>query len=358
MSSLFRESDFPVKFPEIKADLRPKTPYQAAMDFALKRYGYNFYLDENRDQIIDKTDDCYLIKLSAKIYSPIKDDKTGKKKLIIISLKNFLEVLVTKDLIRKEYRVKGPHYKRVQKMIISKINEIMDKRYESFFFREESIKKRFANLIFVQSQFNPIKNICTNIFENKVIDSKIYSKKMSMLNLLIVSNYLKKRGGALYPTEKAYKFLEKSSSPAEFSEFVIGDLVLNYQKELDKRYIFAYKPYLKLSSMYYEEADLFSFIPDDIFEDYFKVEKPEILTKLRDELVANYVKRYGRLSVYREDNLFNFIDDLIRVRIFEREPENYRLVHGEEEIFRKMKLINPIKGVEEIEVETVLRDFT
>jgi len=318
-----------VKFPSSNIGRKYVRITEVAMSFVLNRYGFNFFLDPEFGRPMEVRTKHYKVPISAYVDLLIEDDLSNDKRLITFVLRNFLDVDVMYDYNKKRYIAKGPTYYTVRRLMQEKIIKWIDSQYERLFFQIDIAKERIAQAIFIQVQFNPIKNMCRDLIDKFYIDPSDYEKKEKQLDLLRVAGYITKTNGKFLPTAKVSKLIEKVKDFEDFANYVIGDLVLNYSSELDKRKMYSYKPYIKLTTLYYEEADLFRRVP----KEYQKDDK--ILYKLKQKLIENYIERYGNISRYKEYNLNNFIDDLVDRHIFEEKDRVF--IRGSEDILNEME---------------------
>lgn len=331
-------------YPNIKEDFRPKDPLEAAARFVFDRYGYDFYFDFEDPKMIQPIGERkYKIRVSVKRPILVKNYKTGEIKRFLLRIRNVLELDVY-ERGYKEYTVRGPGFPSVKSLIRRTIHEKIDKLYERLFLELESLKEKIAKPIFIQYQFNSIKNILQIVYQERQISPLQYQKKRNVLSLLQKAGYLNRDNGYLVATEKTNTLIDRFPRSRDFANYVMGDLILNYQEELDKRRFYIYKPYLKITVLYYKKAHLYSFNRKDLSEE-------EILRELKDSLISEYIYEYNvPKSIYKYYNLSTCIEHLVEYEILKEDEDNENLLFGYKNILKELIEHNPLGGVEDIRI--------
>ncbi|ADB58800.1 hypothetical protein [Archaeoglobus profundus] len=325
-----------LKFPTIRIGPKHVSPISEAISQVIEKYGFNFLVDKKNveEKIIDNVK-YYIIPVSGTIRFLIENDKSNERFLVSISLKKLFNVKVWFDRAKERYLFDGPSLLEVRERIANKLAEIIDRRYSFYLFQIEQVRDGIAESLFVKAQFNPIRRICEDLFVFNEVDVNKYKKRPKQLQLLIQANYLRRINGKCIPTEKFYYIMDKYrfKTYEDFASYVISDLILNYWTLLDQMKMYAYKPYLRLTVLYYKEADLFRKIAEETgYEEY-----SEILYKLKDKFIAEYIKQYGYRDKYKISNIRGFLDDLIRNDVFLEDVED-RLVfiYGDKDVLEKL----------------------
>lgn len=336
------EIDF--KYPEIKVDLRPKDPLEAAARFVFDRYGYDFYFDIEDEKLIQKIEpNRYKVKVSVKRPVIIENHKTNETKELIINVKDILELEIEKRGAC-DFGVSGPYFNTVKALIRKTIHEEIDKVYERLFLEVESLKKKIAKPIFIRSQFNPIFNVLHRLYRERLIELEPYREKKGVIHLLRKAGYIDKRNGYYVAAEKANLLIDKFRKSSEFANYVVGDLILNHQEELDKMRFYTYKPYLKMTVIYYRKAHLYTMNGSDFSDE-------DILRELKKDLVMEYATEYNvALNQYKYSNLMMCVNHLIEDEVFREEEEDEDLLFGHREILSELIAHNPLGGLKNVSI--------
>jgi len=326
-----------LRFPKIKIGVRYTSPISEAIYQVISRYGFNFVVDRENVRK-EKVNGCfiYTAPVSGTVRFLIENDRSNERIVVSIMLRKLFRVKVTYDLAKRKYLFEGPSISEVRERISNKLMEIIDKKYSFCLFQIEQIRKGISESLFVRTQFNPIRNICKDLFDKHIVEVDKYKNRIKQLELLIKANYLRKINGKCVPSEKFYDIVDKYNFETyqDFASYLISDLILNYWTLLDKMKMYAYKPYLRLTLLYYKEADIFRRIAEET--DYRM--HSDILYKLKDKFIDEYTKQYGYRDNYRKSNISGFLDDLVLNRVFleDIEDEKSTFIYGDKKVLEEI----------------------
>ncbi|MFO7966085.1 MAG: hypothetical protein R6U44_00605 [Archaeoglobaceae archaeon] len=338
------ETEF--EFPDVKEDLRPKDPLEAVSRHVFGRYGYDFYFDVDDSNVVQQmSESYYMVKVSVKRPITIKNHKTDEEKRLTLTIKDALNIEVERRGPKDFKVVNSPRFVSVKPLIREIVNKQIDKLYENLFLGLEDLKTKIARPIFIRSQLNPVVNVSKTLFRERMIDPSEYQEKLKIIKLLSKAGYLDKKNGYYITSEEANRLIDKKSKSREFAYYVIGDLILNYQDELDKLRFYTYKPYLKMTTIYYKKAHLYSLNGNqDISEE-------DILRDLKYALVSDYVKEYNvSVSTYKNVNLTTCVEHLVEDKVIQEDSPDEDLVYGYRNIIKELIKHNPFENIENIQI--------